>query len=97
LARKNGQKRNKSRGNPTLERARDELYSAIRQCGVMEVPVEEQGSWMDETLEYMLERHPELLPAELEQLKQLGMRFCMPVIQHGRDHTAVTTQDANAA
>ena len=97
MARKNGQKRNKNRGNPTLERARDELYSAIRQCGVMEAPTEEQGAWMDETLDYMRERHPELLPTELGQLKELGMRFCQPVIQHGKDHTALSLQDANAA
>lgn len=96
MARKTGQK-SRNRGNPTLDRARDELYSAIRQCGVMDAPEGEQSEWMDETLDYMRERHPELLPAELAQLKEIGMRFCMPVIQHGRDHTAISTQDANAA
>ena len=80
-----------------MERARDELFSAIRQCGVIGAAEEDQVAWMDETLEYMKERHPELSGQELEQLRVAGLRFCQPVIPHGREHTALSGQDANAA
>lgn len=81
----------------TMERARDELFSAIRQCGVLGADVEDQSAWMDETLEFMKERHPELGSQDLDQLRVAGLRFCQPVIPHGREHTALSGQDANAA
>ncbi|HSJ15223.1 MAG TPA: hypothetical protein VK939_12455 [Longimicrobiales bacterium] len=81
----------------TLERARDELFSAIRQCGVLGADADDQVAWMDETLEFMRERHPELAGQDLEQLRVAGLRFCQPVIPHGREHTALSGQDANAA
>ena len=81
----------------TLDRARDELFSAIRQCGVLAAEREDQVEWMDETLSYMKERHPELSEPELTQLKDAGLRFCQPVIPHGREHTALAHEDATAA
>jgi hypothetical protein len=80
-----------------LDRARDELFSAIRQCGVLAAEREEQVEWMDETLHFMGERHPELTPQELNQLREAGLRFCQPVIPHGREHTAMAHEDATAA
>jgi hypothetical protein len=80
-----------------MDRARDELFSAIRQCGVLAAEREEQIEWMDETLNFMAERHPELTPQELQQLRDTGLRFCQPVIPHGREHTALAHEDATAA
>jgi hypothetical protein len=80
-----------------LDRARDELFSAIRQCGVLSAEREDQVEWMDETLSYMKERHPELSQQELAQLREAGVRFCQPVIPHGREHTAMAHEDATAA
>lgn len=80
-----------------LDRARDELFSAIRQCGVLAAEREDQLEWMDETLGFMKERHPELGAQELAQLRDAGLRFCQPVIPHGREHTALAHEDANAA
>lgn len=80
-----------------LDRARDELFSAIRQCGVLSAEREDQVAWMDETLSYMGERHPELSQQELSQLREAGLRFCQPVIPHGREHTALAHEDATAA
>lgn len=80
-----------------LDRARDELFSAIRQCGVLGADREEQTEWMDETLGYMKERHPQLSQTELAQLREAGVRFCQPVIPHGREHTALAHEDATAA
>lgn len=81
----------------TFDRARDELFSAIRQCGVIEAEQGEREEWMAETLGFMSERHPELTPQELEQLRIAGIRFCSPVIPHGKEHTAISLEDANAA
>lgn len=80
-----------------MDRARDELFSAIRQCGVLGAEREEQIEWMDDTLKFMGERHPELTPQELAQLRETGLRFCQPVIPHGTQHTALAHGDATAA
>jgi hypothetical protein len=80
-----------------LDRARDELFSAIRQCGVLAADRDEQTEWMDDTLAYMKERHPELAAQELVQLREAGLRFCQPVIPHGGEHTALAHEDATAA
>ncbi|CAN5666307.1 hypothetical protein BH23GEM9_BH23GEM9_31480 [soil metagenome] len=80
-----------------LDRARDELFSAIRQCGVLAAERDDQLEWMDETLKYMKERHPQLTQQELTQLQEAGQRFCQPVIPHGREHTAMAHEDATAA
>jgi hypothetical protein len=99
LARRNREKRNRpERREPSAsDRARDELFSAIRQCGVIGASEEDQLAWMDDTLQFMKERHPELTQAELKDLKEAGLRFCRPVIPHGKEHTALTAEGANAA
>ena len=85
------------RETSTFDRARDELFSAIRQCGVMEAGQDDREEWMGETLGYMAERHPELSKVDLEQLRATGLAFCGPVIPHGKDHTAMTLEGAPAA
>jgi hypothetical protein len=97
--RRNRERRNRTeRRAPTaVDRARDELFSAIRQCGVIGAPEEDQFAWMDETLEFMATRHPELTPQDLAQLRETGMRFCQPVIPHVKEHTALSGEGANAA
>ena len=96
---RNRERRNRTerRAPSSLDRARDELFSAIRQCGVIGAPEEDRQAWMDETLEFMAGRHPELTPQDLAQLKETGMRFCQPVIPHGKEHTALSGEGANAA
>jgi hypothetical protein len=81
----------------TLDRARDELFLAIRQCGVLTAERDDQIEWMDDTLSFMKERHPTLAQQELSQLRDAGLRFCQPVIPHGREHTAIAHEDATAA
>jgi hypothetical protein len=102
LARKKARKnRNTSRNTPApqsvMDRARDELFRAIRQCGVLGAERVDQIEWMDDTLKFMGERHPELTPEELHQLRETGLRFCQPVIPHGTEHTALAHGDATAA
>ena len=67
--------------NPTsLDKARDELYSHILRCGVLQATPEHQKEWFDDTIEYMAERYPSLGQEELNDLRQLGERYCQPVI-----------------
>ena len=79
------------------DRARNELFSAIRQCGVIDAHQEDQVVWMDETIQFLGERYPELTGAEQQQLREMGMRFCQPVIPHGTQPSAASLEDANAA
>lgn len=81
----------------SIDRARDELFSAIRQCGVIDALPDEQVEWMDDTLQFMKERYPDLAAQDIAQLKDLGLRFCQPVIPHGKEHTALTTQEQETA
>ena len=81
----------------SYDRARNELFSAIRQCGVIGAEEQEQVEWMAETVDFLASRYPDLTDAEKEQLKQIGLRFCQPVIPHGAQPTATSLEDANAA
>lgn len=76
--------------NSQFDSARDELFGHIHRCNVLRAVEEDQVTWMSETVEYLGERYPELGEAELEQLNTIGMRFCRPVIAHGKAHTALT-------
>jgi hypothetical protein len=79
------------------DRARDELFSHINRCGVLQASAEDQKQWMDETIEYIGERYPDLTDTDLRELHGIGTRFCRPAIPHGADNTAKSEGDANAA
>lgn len=75
-----------------IERARDELFSHIHRCGVLNAEAADQDVWMTETVEYLAERYPDLGVSELAQLKKVGMQFCKPVISRlKRSRPAVET------
>lgn len=67
-----------------IERARDELFSHIHRCGVLEAEAADQDVWMTETVEYLAERYPDLDVSDLAKLKKVGMQFCKPVISRLR-------------
>jgi hypothetical protein len=100
LARKKRDRQEKrpERQESVADRARNELFSAIRQCGVIGAAEDDQVEWMDDTIRFLAERYPELTPEELDQLKTTGVRFCQPVIPHGSQNTSADNlEDANAA
>jgi hypothetical protein len=66
-----------------FEQARDELFSHILRCGVLEAVASDQKEWFDDTMEYLGERYEGLSNRELNDLRRLGERYCQPVI--GRD------------
>jgi hypothetical protein len=64
-----------------FDQARDELFSHILRCGVLEAAADDQREWFDDTMEYLAERYDGLTAEELAQLRRLGERYCQPVIQ----------------
>ena len=67
----------------TLDRARDELFSHINRCGVLQAAEDDQKTWMDETIDYLGERYPDLNETDLRDLYSVGTRFCKPAIRNG--------------
>jgi hypothetical protein len=67
-----------------VTRARDELFSHINRCGVLQAEEDDQQHWMEETIDYLAERYPDLSDGDLQDLSSVGMRFCQPAIPHGR-------------
>jgi hypothetical protein len=65
------------------DRARDELFSHINRCGVLQAADKDQEQWLGETMEYLGERYPDLAEADLKELYTVGLRFCRPAIAHG--------------
>lgn len=77
----------KKRGEPrkyaiptSFEQARDELFSHILRCGVLEAAPEHQKEWFDDTLLYLADRFTDLTETELNELRVLGERYCRPVV-----------------
>src|SRR5467141_512825 len=77
----------KKRGEPrkysiptSFEQARDELFSHILRCGVLEASLEHQKEWFDDTLLYLADRFTDLTETELNELRVLGERYCRPVV-----------------
>lgn len=65
-----------------LDQARDELFSHILRCGVLEAGPEHQKEWIDDTMGYISERYPNLGEEALAKVRTLGERFCQPVVRH---------------
>ena len=59
--------------------ARDEMFSHILRCGVIDALPEHQKDWFDDTMLYLADRYENLSEEELAQLRQLGERFSQPV------------------
>src|SRR5215208_2143529 len=59
--------------------ARDELFSHVLRCGVIDALPEHQKDWFDDTMLYLADRYEDLSEEELAQLRVLGERFCQPV------------------
>jgi len=74
---------------PSLfDQARDELFSHILRCGVIEADGEQQKAWMDDTMQYLAERYSDLSEEQLTGIRVLGDRFCKPVVRRQPAGTA---------
>ena len=63
-----------------FDQARDELFSHILRCGVLEATTEHQKEWFDDTMLYLADRYHDLTDVELGELRVLGERYCRPVL-----------------
>ena len=70
----------KSQAPTPFEQARDELFSHILRCGVLEASPEHQKEWFDDTILYLGDRYQALDQDRLAQLRVLGERYCRPVV-----------------
>jgi hypothetical protein len=77
-----------------INRARDELFSHINRCGVLQAEEDDQRHWMDETIDYLAERYPDLSDKDLQDLYSVGIRFCQPAIPHGRKRYGFDKDDS---
>ena len=66
-----------------FEQARDELFSHILRCGVLEALPEHQKEWFDDTMQYLGERYNDFTAEELAQVRTLGERYVQPVMGRG--------------
>jgi len=79
MAKKRSEPRQPSTPTP-FEQARDELFSHILRCGVLEAAPEHQKEWFDDTMLYLGDRYHDLADADLTELRVLGERYCRPVV-----------------
>jgi hypothetical protein len=63
----------------SFAQARDELFSHILRCGVIDALPEHQKDWFDDTMGYVADRYDDLSKEELAQLRILAERYCQPV------------------
>ncbi len=63
----------------SFAQARDELFSHILRCGVIDALPEHQKDWLDDTMGYIADRYEDLSQEELTQVRLLGERYCQPV------------------
>lgn len=78
------------------DRARDELFSHINRCGVLQAADKDQEEWLEETMDYLGERYPDLSDADLKELYTVGLRFCRPAIAHGKKSSNGQTATAES-
>lgn len=81
-------------GPSAQEQARDELFSHILRCGVLEADEVHQKDWMDDTMQYLSDRYTDLTPEQLAEVRVLGERYCQPVVQHTPQAETVAVETA---
>jgi hypothetical protein len=62
-----------------FSQARDEMFSHILRCGVIDALPEHQKDWFDDTMLYLADRYEDLTKEQLDELRVLGERFSRPV------------------
>jgi hypothetical protein len=82
-----------TRFRTTLDNARDELFSQIHRCGVLQATPEQQAEWLKDTLDYLADIFPDLSDREQQELRAMGERFCQPAIPHGKAYTDLSREE----
>lgn len=76
-----------------LDRARDELFSHVIRCDVLDAHMQDRKDWLADTMDFMSHRYPQLNEIQLAQLEVMGQRFIKPAIPHGAGSTATNRDD----
>lgn len=76
------------------DQARDELFSHILRCGVLDADLEHQREWMDDTMQYLADRYTDLTPEQLAEVRVLGERYCRPVVSRTPQAETVPAESA---
>ena len=79
MNKKNTRRTPKATSPSSFDQARDEMFSHILRCGVIEALPEHQKDWFDDTMQYIADRYEDLGDESIAQLRQLGERYCQPV------------------
>jgi hypothetical protein len=66
--------------------------SHVIRCDVLEARHADRFEWLDDTMDYMADRYPQLSELQLTQLELIGRQFLRPVIPHGRGNNALTRE-----
>ena len=80
-----------------VDRARDELFSHVIRCDVLQAEMDDRVDWLKETMDFMAHRYPNLSDLQLARLALMGARFIEPVIPHGGHATAENRGEWGAA
>lgn len=87
-----------SKHTPTLiDRARDELFSHVVRCDVLDADMDHRVEWLQDTMDFLAHRYPNLSELPLAQLEVMGARFIEPVIPHGQQATAANRGEWHTA
>ena len=79
-----------------LDKARDELMSHIVRCEVLDAVEDHRWEWLEETMDYMAGRYPQLSDLQLAHLETIGRQYLRPAIQHGARFNAVVGRNPAA-
>lgn len=82
------------RNESVLDQARDELFSHILRCGVIDADEVHRNEWLDDTLQYLAERYTDLTEEDVARLRTLGDRFCRPIVVTNRSTETVGAPEA---
>lgn len=76
-----------------MDHARDELFSHVIRCDVLDAHMSDRVDWLKETMPFMADRYPQLTDLQLAQLEMIGRRFIQPAIPHGAQANATNRSD----
>jgi len=78
-----------------MTKARDELMSHTIRCDVLDAHPEDRKEWLQDTMDYMAGRYPQLTDLQLTRLEMIGKQFIEPVIPHGAGNSALNRPAAS--
>ncbi len=66
--------------------------SHVIRCDVLEARRADRFERLEDTMDYMADRYPQLNELQLAKLELIGRQFLGPIIPHGRGHNALTRE-----